>query len=366
MANPTRQAAGIDTLLPLTPPNVLLDELPLGEERAAMAHEERQALLNVLAGRDDRLLVVVGPCSVHDPEAALDYAGRLGAVRRELADDLCIVMRAYFEKPRTVLGWTGLINDPFLDGTHAAGEGLRIARRFLLQLADLGLPAGCEFLDPMTSHFLADAVAWGAIGARTTESQVHRQLASGLSMPVGFKNGTNGAAQAAIDACRAAAARHVFFGIDGHGQAAIVTTAGNPDCHVILRGGHAGPNYQPPHVAATLAALGASGLAPRLMIDASHGNSRRDHRIQPVVAGEIGHQIAAGQAGIVGAMLESFLVEGCQDPGRPGALVYGKSITDPCMGFAETSDVLASLAEAVRKRRVSLGASRRTRVPVPI
>jgi len=351
----TRPALRIDGYRPLTPPRALLGEFPLGEPGEAVVQQAREAVLAVLDGRDDRLLVVVGPCSVHDPAAALDYARRLAGRRKELSADLCIVMRVYFEKPRTTIGWKGLINDPYLDGSYAAGEGLRIARRFLLDIADIGLPAGCEFLDPISPQFLADTVAWGAIGARTTESQVHRQLASGLPMPVGFKNGTDGAAQAAIDACRAAAVPHVFFGVDEYGQASIVTTAGNPDCHVILRGGHAGPNYHPRHVAATLAALAAAGLAPRLMIDASHGNSRKDHRRQPVVAGEIGDQIAAGQAGIIGVMLESFLVEGRQDAERPGDPVYGKSITDGCMSFGQTADVLADLAGAVRKRRASLG-----------
>jgi 3-deoxy-7-phosphoheptulonate synthase len=292
---------------------------------------------------------------VHDLEATLEYARRLADLRRSLTDHLYIVMRAYFEKPRTTVGWKGLICDPYLDGSYAIGEGLRLARRVLLRIADLSVPVGCEFLDPITPQFLADAVTWAAIGARTAESQVHRQFASGLSIPVGFKNGTSGAAQVAIDACSAAAAQHVYFGIDEYGRAAIISTSGNPDCHVILRGGNARPNYQPDYVASTLAALRRVGLPPRLMVDASHGNSGKDHRRQPVVASEIGDQIAAGQMGIIGVMLESFLVEGRQEPAPLSSLVYGKSITDACMNFGQTATVLVGLADAVRKRRASIG-----------
>jgi 3-deoxy-7-phosphoheptulonate synthase len=292
---------------------------------------------------------------VHDPAATLEYARRLTDPCQALADDLYIVMRAYFEKPRTTVGWKGLINDPYLDGSNAIDEGLRVARRVLLRIADLGIPVGCEFLDPISSQFLADAITWAAIGARTTESQIHRQLASGLPIPVGFKNGTDGSAQVAIDACRAAAMPHVYFGIDEYGQAAIISTSGNPDCHIILRGGNAQPNYQQNHIASTLAALRRVNLAPRLMVDASHGNSGRDHRRQPVVAREIGDQIAAGEMGIVGVMLESFLIEGRQEPAPLTRLVYGKSITDACMNFGQTATVLVGLADAVRKRRASVG-----------
>lgn len=355
MAYLTQPARRINDRRPLTAPKDIIDELPLNLSAETATAVARDEVLRIINGEDDRLLVIVGPCSVHDPAATLEYARRLADPCQALADDLYIVMRAYFEKPRTTVGWKGLINDPYLDGSNAIDEGLRVARRVLLKIADLGIPVGCEFLDPISSQFLADAVTWAAIGARTTESQIHRQLASGLPIPVGFKNGTDGGAQVAIDACRAAAMPHVYFGIDEYGQAAIVSTSGNPDCHVILRGGHAQPNYQPNYIASTLAALRRVNLAPRLMVDASHGNSGRDHRRQPVVAREIGDQIAAGEMGIVGVMLESFLVEGCQEPAPLTRLVYGKSITDACMNFGQTATVLVGLADAVRKRRASIG-----------
>jgi 3-deoxy-7-phosphoheptulonate synthase len=340
---------------PLTTPKYLINGLPLDPSAEVATGLARDEVLRIINGEDDRLLVIVGPCSVHDPEATLEYARRLTGPRRDLADDLYIVMRAYFEKPRTTVGWKGLISDPYLDGSNAIEEGLRVARRVLLRIADLGVPVGSEFLDPISAQFLADAVTWASIGARTTESQIHRQFTSGLPIPVGFKNGTNGGAQVAIDACRAAAMPHDYVGIDECGQAAIISTSGNPDCHVILRGGNTRPNYQPNYVASTLAALRRASLAPRLMVDASHGNSGRDHRRQPVVAREIGDQIAAGEMGIVGVMLESFLVEGCQEPAPLESLLYGKSITDACMDFGQTATVLIGLAEAVRKRRAGIG-----------
>jgi 3-deoxy-7-phosphoheptulonate synthase len=336
---------------PLIAPDELLAELPLGEPRAATVRSSRDAVRRIMAGDDDRLLAVVGPCSVHDADAAVDYAVRLAKTAAELADDLCVVMRVYFEKPRTTVGWKGLINDPGLDGSHDVHRGLRTARRLLLDVLDLGLPVGCEFLDPNSPQYIADAVSWGAIGARTTESQVHRQLASGLSMPVGFKNGTNGSVRVAVDACRAAHGSHVFFGLDSSGRASVVTTTGNPDVHVILRGGSDGPNYRAEHVAAALAAVRQAGMPPTVMIDASHGNSRKDHARQAVVAREIAAQIAAGQRGIAGVMIESFLVPGRQDLAQPGALTYGQSITDGCLGWDVTADVLALLARAVRGRR---------------
>ena len=267
----------------------------------------------MLHGADDRLLVVVGPCSVHDPKAALDYANRLAAAARELAEDLLIVMRVYFEKPRTTMGWKGLINDPHLDGSADVNAGLRIARKLLLEVLDLGLPVGCEFLDPITPQYISDLVSWGAIGARTTESQIHRQLGSGLSMPVGFKNGTNGDVQVAVDAVRAAAAPHVFAGIDDNGAPAVLYTTGNPDGHVILRGGKGAPNYDPAGVEGALEKLRASGLPERVVIDASHDNSGKEPARQIVAAREIGEQIAAGNRAIVGVMLESFLVAGRQE-----------------------------------------------------
>jgi 3-deoxy-7-phosphoheptulonate synthase len=336
---------------PLIAPNELLAELPLGDSRAATVWSSRDAVRRIVAGEDDRLLVVVGPCSVHDPDAAVDYAVRLAKTAAELADELCVVMRVYFEKPRTTVGWKGLINDPGLDGSYDVHRGLRTARRLLLDVLDLGLPVGCEFLDPNSPQYIADAVSWGAIGARTTESQVHRQLASGLSMPVGFKNGTNGSVKVAVDACRAAHGSHVFFGLDAWGRASVVTTTGNPDVHVILRGGTDGPNYQPDHVAAALAAVEEAGMPRTVMIDASHGNSRKDHARQALVAREIADQIGSGQRGIAGVMVESFLVAGRQDLADPRALTYGQSVTDACMGWEGTADVLAGLARAVRGRR---------------
>jgi 3-deoxy-7-phosphoheptulonate synthase len=336
---------------PLLAPAGLLDELPLGHDLAETVARARADIRSVLDLTDDRLLVIVGPCSVHDPVAALDYAQRLAAIRRSLDDDLLIVMRVYFEKPRTVTGWKGLINDPLLNGTYDVHRGLRTARRLLLDIVRLGLPVGCEWLDPVTPQYITDTVSWGAIGARTTESQVHRQLASGLSMPVGFKNGTDGNPQAAIDACRAAAAEHSFFGVTPAGAAAVVTTGGNTDCHLILRGGRSGTNYGATDVARALDALSACGLPRRLMVDASHGNSNKDHRRQPVVARTLAGQIAAGEHRLVGVMLESFLRAGRQDLADPADLVYGQSITDACMDIDVTSAVLEELAAAVRRRR---------------
>jgi 3-deoxy-7-phosphoheptulonate synthase len=341
----------IESFRPLIPPAILLEELPLGEQGALTVSGGRAAVARILRGEDDRLVVVVGPCSIHDPAAARDYAARLKAVADRLAGELCVVMRVYFEKPRTTVGWKGLINDPRLDGSFAINEGLRAARRLLRDLAELGVPAGCEFLDPISPQFTSDLVSWGAIGARTTESQVHRELASGLSMPVGFKNGTDGGVQIAIDAVRSAAHPHSFLGVTEQGLCAIVSTRGNRDCHVILRGGQTGPNHDAMSVQKTVAALRDTGLAPRLMIDTSHGNSEKDHRRQPAVARDIAGQVAQGESGIFGVMMESFLVEGRQDLTDPAALVYGQSITDACLGWAETEPLLHELAEAVRARR---------------
>ncbi|WP_020524920.1 3-deoxy-7-phosphoheptulonate synthase [Catelliglobosispora koreensis] len=336
---------------PLRPPRDLLDQLPLGETRAALVQQSRDEVRNVLNGTDDRLMVVVGPCSVHDTAAALDYARRLAVLSGQLREDLLIVMRVYFEKPRTTVGWKGLINDPGLDGSFDIQRGLQVARTLLLDVLDLGMPVGCEFLEPTSPQYISDAVSWGAIGARTTESQVHRQLASGLSMPVGFKNLTDGRVTEAIDACRTGRNSHVFFGIDTDGRGSIVTTTGNTDCHVILRGGKAGPNYGPAAIAEALNAVETAGLKQKLVVDASHDNSGKDHVRQAIVASEIASQIAAGQAGIGGVMLESFLVGGRQDiaPGRE--LTYGQSITDACMSWDITAGVLAELAQAVRARR---------------
>jgi 3-deoxy-7-phosphoheptulonate synthase len=336
---------------PLLSPAALLEELPLTDEAVQTVERTRGEVRAVLDGSDDRLLVIAGPCSVHDPVAARDYAGRLRALSDQRRADLLIVMRVYFEKPRTVTGWKGLINDPGMDGRHDVHRGLRTARRLLLDIVALGLPVGCEWLDPITPQYIADTVTWGAIGARTTESQVHRQLASGLSMPVGFKNGTDGDVQVAVDACRASAAGHTFFGVTPVGAAAVVKTAGNPDTHVILRGGRGGPNYEASHIAKALDLVTGAGLPGRLMVDASHGNSGKDHRRQPLVAASIAQQVAAGEDGLTGVMLESFLRAGKQEPGPPATLSYGQSVTDACMDFETTEAALGDLAAAVRSRR---------------
>ena len=343
----------VESIRPLLPPAILLEELPLSETGSVVVGRARTDVIRILTGEDDRLIVVVGPCSIHDPAAGLDYARRLKQLADELDRDLRLVMRVYFEKPRTTVGWKGLINDPHLDGSFAINDGLRLARRLLLDLVELGLPSGSEFLDPITPQFTSDLVTWGAIGARTTESQVHRELASGLSMPVGFKNGTDGSIQIAIDAVRSAAHPHRFLGVTEQGLAGIVSTRGNPDCHVSLRGGVGGPNYDAISVQKTLAALRDGGLPPRLMIDTSHGNSDKDYRRQPLVAREIATQVAQGEAGIVGVMMESFIADGRQDLKDPTRLVYGQSITDACMGWETTASVLRELAAAVRARRAA-------------
>ena len=341
----------VESLRPLVPPAILIEELPLTERGSETVARGREAVGRVLNGADDRLVVIVGPCSIHDPGAALDYAGRLKSLADELARELCVVMRVYFEKPRTTVGWKGLINDPRLDGSFVINEGLRLARRLLRDLSELGLPAGCEFLDPISPQYTSDLVTWGAIGARTTESQVHRELASGLSMPVGFKNGTDGGVQIAIDAVRAAAHPHRFLGVTEQGLAGIVATRGNPDCHVILRGGATGPNHDATSVQKVLAALRDAGMPPRLMIDASHGNSEKDYKRQPQVTREVAAQVAQGEMAITGMMMESFLVDGRQELRDPASLVYGQSITDACMGWDMTVPVLKDLATAVRARR---------------
>ncbi|GIG91870.1 3-deoxy-7-phosphoheptulonate synthase [Plantactinospora endophytica] len=343
----------IDRIVPLTTPALLHHELPLDEPLASAVLHGRRSVAKVLDREDDRLLVVVGPCSVHDPAAALDYAHRLREAAARHADDLLVVMRVYFEKPRSTVGWKGLINDPGLDGSGDVNAGLRAARALLLDVLRLGLPVGCEFLDPITPQYIADTVAWGAIGARTVESQVHRQLSSGLSMPIGMKNRPDGSVGTAVDAIRAAGVPHVFPGIDISGAPAIMHTRGNADCHLVLRGGRGEPNYDADSVAESLAVLRAAGLPERLVIDASHDNSGKDHRRQPVVAADVARQMADGQRGIVGVMLESFLVPGRQDldPTRP--LEYGQSITDACLGWPETEQVLADLSAAVRARRVA-------------
>jgi 3-deoxy-7-phosphoheptulonate synthase len=341
----------IERVVELVSPAEILEDLPLGTEREDAVLAGRAEVKSILDRADDRLLVVVGPCSVHDPEAAVDYGRKLADQASDLRDDLCVAMRVYFEKPRTTTGWKGLINDPHLDGSRDVNFGLHTARRLLLEVTDLGLPIGCEFLDPITPQYISDVVAWGAIGARTTESQIHRQLASGLSMPVGFKNGTAGSVRLAVDAVRAAAAPHAFAGVDVSGTPAILYTEGNEDCHVILRGGRGAPNYDANSVDGALGQLRDADLAERVVIDASHDNSGKDHERQPAVVSEIANQIAVGGGAIVGVMMESFLVAGRQDLASDEPLVYGQSITDACMDWDNTVLTLDRLASAVRKRR---------------
>jgi 3-deoxy-7-phosphoheptulonate synthase len=303
---------------------------------------------------DDRLIVIVGPCSIHDTKAAVDYARRLIDVRKRLAGELEIVMRVYFEKPRTTVGWKGLINDPHLDNSFKINEGLRTARELLVEINELGLPAGSEFLDMISPQYIADLVSWGAIGARTTESQVHRELASGLSCPVGFKNGTDGNTKIAVDAIKAASQPHHFLSVTKGGHSAIVSTAGNEDCHVILRGGKA-PNYDADSVNAACADIGKAGLAARVMIDSSHANSQKNHENQIPVCADIGRQVAGGDERIIGVMVESHLVAGRQDLKEGCALTYGQSVTDACIGWDESIAVLEGLAESVKQRRVARG-----------
>jgi 3-deoxy-7-phosphoheptulonate synthase len=340
----------IQNLRPLIPPAILMEELPLGERSSETVALGRRDIQRILRGEDDRLVAVVGPCSIHDPAAGLEYAKRLAKLASEFERDLRIVMRVYFEKPRTTVGWKGLINDPHLDESFAINEGLRIARRLLLEVAELGVPTGCEFLDTIIPQFIADLVSWGAIGARTSESQMHRELASGLSMPVGFKNATDGKVQVAIDGIRSAVNPHHFLSVTKQGVAAIVATAGNADTHVILRGG-AAPNYDAESVAAVSRALAEAGLPQRIMIDCSHGNSGKDPLRQPEVAEEVARQIEAGNGALFGVMMESFLEDGRQDYRPGGSLVHGRSITDACLGWEHTVPVLHRLAEAVRARR---------------
>jgi 3-deoxy-7-phosphoheptulonate synthase len=340
----------IGAVRPLLTPSLLLERVPMTDEAQALVESSRAAISRVLHGGDDRLVVVVGPCSIHDHDQALEYAHKLKAAADRLRGELLVVMRTYFEKPRTTVGWKGYINDPRLDGSFAMNEGLERARRLLLDLALLGLPAGTEFLDLLSPQYIADLVAWGAIGARTTESQSHRQLASGLSCPVGFKNGTEGSLKVAADAILAARAPHAFIGMTKMGMAAIFETLGNDDCHVILRGGKS-PNYDAAHVAQCCAALRAAGLREQVMIDVSHGNSGKSYLRQIEVARDVAAQVASGDARIIGVMIESNLEQGRQDlePGVP--LRHGVSITDACLGFSQTSPLLEALAAAVRARR---------------
>jgi 3-deoxy-7-phosphoheptulonate synthase len=337
----------------LVSPLYVRREFPLSERASESALDARLAIHNVLHGTDDRLIVIVGPCSIHDYNAALDYATRLASRKRELAGHLIIVMRVYFEKPRTTIGWKGLINDPRLDDSFQINEGLRLARRILLEVNELGLPAGTEYLDMITPQYISDLIAWGAIGARTTESQVHRQLASGLSCPVGFKNGTDGDIKIAVDAVRAASVPHHFLGATKGGHSAIVHTTGNEDCHVILRGGKT-PNYDSASVEAACVELGCAGLQQRVMIDFSHANSGKQYERQIDIARDVADQIANGDSRIIGAMIESHINPGRQEPVAGKTLAYGVSITDACIGWDATSEVLNGLSEAVARRRLAV------------
>ena len=336
----------------LLAPMQVMRELPATERSEATTFEGRRSVHDVLRGADDRLLVVVGPCSIHDYAAAIDYAARLKAEAARLSHDLAIVMRVYFEKPRTTVGWKGFINDPHMDETFDMNEGLRLARKLLREVNEIGVPCGTEFLDLISPQYIADLIAWGAIGARTTESQSHRQLASGLSCPVGFKNGTDGNIRIAVDAIKAAAARHHFISVTKSGHVAVFKTAGNEDCHVILRGGVT-PNYGRESIEAACTELAGAGLAQRVMVDFSHANSSKQYRKQLDVAADVASQLAAGERRIVGVMAESHINPGRQDlqPGK--ALDYGVSITDACLGWAETVKLLDSLAEGVRQKRVA-------------
>jgi 3-deoxy-7-phosphoheptulonate synthase len=333
------------------PPVFLEEEFPVSEASSTTIFDARTEICDILGGRDPRLLVLVGPCSIHDTKAAREYAGLLRSAIQDFSSDLRIVMRVYFEKPRTTIGWKGLINDPYLDQSYKINDGLRQARHLLLDLAEMGVPTGTEFLDMISPQYIAGLVSWGAIGARTTESQVHRQLVSGVSCPVGFKNGTSGNVQIAIDAILSAAHSHTFLGHTKHGQSAIFVTTGNPDCHIILRGGRNTVNYTSQSVAETAAKMEEASVAPRIMIDFSHANSNKDYRRQALVSHDVAGQIAAGDRRIIGVMIESNLVAGAQRlvPGKP--LVYGQSITDGCIDWAETYSMLKELAAAVKARR---------------
>jgi 3-deoxy-7-phosphoheptulonate synthase len=344
----------IEKIVPLPPPEHLIRFFPIQDTPAeTLIFETRRRVREILHGQSDRLLVVIGPCSIHDPAAAVAYAEKLAPERRRQAAELEILMRVYFEKPRTTVGWKGLINDPYLNGSFRINEGLRIARDLLVRINQAGVPAGCEFLDVISPQYIGDLVSWGAIGARTTESQVHRELASGLSAPVGFKNGTDGNVRIAVDAILAARQKHHFLSVHKSGQVAIVETRGNDDCHIILRGGRE-PNYDARSIAAACEELRKAGLAERLMVDFSHANSRKDYRRQAEVCREVAAQVASGNERIVGGMIESHLIEGRQDltPGRP--LVFGQSVTDPCIGWEDSVAMLEILADAVRKRRATL------------
>ncbi|NNC89584.1 MAG: 3-deoxy-7-phosphoheptulonate synthase [Akkermansiaceae bacterium] len=352
MSRPETDDLRIAGINPLISPSVLSYYLPITDEAAELVAQARKEAEAILSGEDDRLLVVIGPCSIHDPSAAVEYGTRLKELADRHRDDLLVIMRVYFEKPRTTVGWKGLINDPHLDNSFDINRGLRIARELLLELAWLGMPAGTEFLDTISPQYIADLIAWGAIGARTTESQVHRELASGLSMPVGFKNGTGGNIQLALDAIGAASQPHHFLSVTKQGVSAIVSTSGNKACHIILRGGSHGPNYDQEAIAEVETCLREQNLPPYLMVDCSHGNSRKDFRNQPLVAKDLCHQMEKGSRAIAAVMIESNLVEGNQKLSQdPAELTYGQSVTDACVGWQTTEEILAGFAAAVKKRR---------------
>lgn len=333
-------------------PEILIRDFPVSDADSEFVFRTRAGVADILQGRDDRLLAVVGPCSIHDPEAALEYGERLREAAEGLGGALLVVMRVYFEKPRTTIGWKGLINDPHLNNSFAINEGLRLARGLIRDLIGLGVPTGTEYLDPITPQYLGDLVCWAAIGARTTESQIHRQLASGLSCPTGFKNSTPGSVQVAVDAVRSARSSHIFLSVTKAGHSAIFSTKGNRDCHVILRGGDRGPNYDSQSVRAATGRLESAGLPPRMMVDMSHANSGKEFRRQLEVSASLCHQLRMGEDGIMGVMIESNLVEGKQSlGGDPAALVRGQSITDSCLGWDDTVSVLGDLAEAIEARR---------------
>lgn len=354
MTAPSIDDIRITAMRDLVAPRQLLDELPVPDAAAQHIHDSRKAVESVVYGGDDRLLVVVGPCSIHDPAAALEYGEKLAAAAKQHARRLLIAMRVYFEKPRTTIGWKGLINDPDLNGSYNIDKGLRAARRLLLDLNQMGLPCATEFLDIISPQYVADLVSWGAIGARTTESQVHRELASGLSCPVGFKNGTAGNIKIAADAIRSASQKHHFLAVTKSGHVAVSSTRGNKACHIILRGGNGKPNYAADDVSAAVDMLANAGLPGRVMIDCSHANSDKDYRRQPLVATDIANQLAAGDIRIIGAMLESNLQEGNQEIVQGAALVYGQSVTDACIGWEQTEETLARLAAAVGERQRAL------------
>lgn len=357
---PSTRDLNVTQMTSLPTPRELLSDLPLPESSVRHVQDARSELRATLAGRSSRLVAIVGPCSIHDPKAALEYAQRLRNLAEQLAEDLLVVMRVYFEKPRTALGWKGLINDPHLDESCDIEHGLRVARKLLLDVTELGLPIATELLDPVTPQYIADAISWVAIGARTTESQTHREMASGLSMPVGFKNATDGSLSVAINGILSAAHPHRFLGMDHEGRVSIVHARGNPDGHLVLRGGNSGPNYSKEHVLGACEALRKAQLAPNVLIDCSHGNSQKDYRRQPLVSADVARQVAEGSTGIRGILLESHLVAGSQPVANGQRLVYGQSVTDGCIDFDATTRVLYELAHANAQRRRALAGSERS------